>query len=98
MYLNESELLYKKKIGKVGKKAVFGIGNIGGLHLIAQQNDDGSLTTLGAGSHKGVARHIAKKYAPTIEYDMLEKSDDGFHVSDFAEILPFWESVTQKLK
>lgn len=97
MNLPSNEFVYRKRIGKMGSKPVIGIGMIGGLHLVAAQSEDGGISVLGAGSHPGVARHIAKKYAPDVEYDMLEKSEP-LQLADFQDILPFWEAVTNKIR
>jgi hypothetical protein len=96
MNISKNQVQYRKRIGHIGSKAVMEIGTIGGLKVVAVQESGGQLKTLGAGSHRGLARFLAKKAEPTLEIDLLEKSDDG-DIRDFADLLPFWEAVTAKL-
>ena len=98
MNVPSDEILYQKRIGKIGNRPVYGIGNIGGLHMVACRDDSGGLTLLGAGTHKGVAKYLAKKFAPEIEFDIIEKSQDDFQLSDFQRFLPFWETLTERYR
>ena len=64
MHIRSQEIAYRRRIGRAGRRAVFGIGTIGGLHLVIASNRSGSgFETLGAGSHPGIARHLARKHA-----------------------------------
>jgi hypothetical protein len=92
-----NQIKYRKRIGFSGKKPVFEIGTIGGLVLVAEQNVDNKLKVLGSGSHKTLARFLAKKYEPALNIDLIEKSEDG-EIEDFREFLPFWEQVTLTLR
>jgi hypothetical protein len=92
MIIPGDEVVYKSAIGKLGDSILWGIGTIGGLHLVESRSPNGSRTILGAGSHRAVARHIAKKTHADIEWSVLEKSSDP-DLRDFEDILPFWEQV-----
>lgn len=73
------------------------IGLIGGLHLIAKAGEGGKAQVLGAGPHRAVARHIAKKRNPEIEFTDLSKAD---HVEPiyFQDILPAYEAMTDEFQ
>ena len=97
MDIKESEVAYKKRVGKLDGAAVFEVGLKGGLHLIFAHKN-GKLQTLGAGPHRAVARHIAKKKAEDkIDWTDLSKSD---HVEPehFADVLPFYEALTDAIR
>ena len=96
MNIPAREIIYKKVIGKKGKHSLWGIGAAGGLHLVCEQTDVG-LIKLGAGSHRAVARHIAKKNNKDVEFDMLEKSYEVKY-EDFADLVPFYEEITKRLQ
>ncbi len=93
MVIPGDEVSYKNVVGKWGNKVLWAIGTVGGLNLIEARSPGGSREILGAGSHRAVARHIAKKAHPDIEFTFLEKSQD-VDPRDFQDILPFWEQVT----
>jgi hypothetical protein len=92
MVIPGDEIVYNNVVGKLGNKVLRAYGTIGGLHLVEARSPDGSRQVIGAGSHRAVARHIAKKQHPDIEWTILEKSQD-IDPRDFADILPFWEQV-----
>jgi hypothetical protein len=95
--ITQDQIAYRKKVGKLGDAQVMEIGLIGGLHLIAKAGADGKATVLGAGPHRAVARHIAKKRNPEIEFTELNKSD---HVEPqyFADLLPRYEVLTDEFQ
>jgi len=95
--LPNNQLKYRKRIGYVGHKPVFEVATLGGLVVVAEQESGGKLKTLGAGSHRAMARYLAKKAAPSMEVDALEKSE-SINPEDFKEFLSFWEQVTEKLR
>jgi hypothetical protein len=97
MILPANEITFKRRVGRLNGRSVYHIGSIGGLHLIAAYNSDGSTETLGAGSHQSVAKYIAKKNTPDLVLDILEKSQEAAY-EDFASVVPFWEQVTDKLR
>ena len=97
MDIKKNQLQYRKKIGHLGSKAIIEVGVIGGLKIVALQENSGKLKTLGAGSHRAIARFLAKKAEPGIEIDALEKSDEITY-NDFKDLLPFWTEVTEKMQ
>lgn len=96
MTISPKEIQSRKRIGHLGSKAVVEISSIGGYKVVGVQEPTGKIKILGAGNHRGVARFLAKKNEPKLEIDELEKSED-FRLEDFAEFLPFWEQVTDRL-
>ena len=97
MVIPSNQVIYRKRIGTSGGKAVLGIGLCGGLHLVALMKDGGGFETLGAGSHPAVARYLAQRNAPELKYDLLMKSSEPTY-ADFADLFPEWERVTQELR
>ena len=88
-------MVSKSIVGKLGNKVLWAVSTIGGLHLVESGSPDGSKAVLGAGSHRAVARMVAKRLQPEIEWTMLEKSQ-AIDERDMADILLFWEAVTIK--
>lgn len=97
MNIPGNQVSYRKRIGTSGRRAIYGIGTIGGLHLVAAERASGGLETLGAGSHPGIARHIAKKYAPDVEFDEMAKSE-RLAYADFADLVPGYEELTAQIR
>jgi hypothetical protein len=96
MKIEERQILYRKTIGNLDKSAVIEICTIGGLKIVGVQERNGKIKTLGAGSHRAVARYLAQKAEPGIRISALEKSED-VHYADFKDLLPFWQSVVERL-
>lgn len=97
MDIRPEEVEYKKKVGKWGASPIIEVGLKGGLHLIFAAKG-GKFETLGAGPHRAVARHIAKKRSgDQIEYTDLSKAD---HIEEahFAHVLPKYEELTTALR
>ena len=95
--ISANEVKYKKKIGMLNDMPVFEIGLIGGLHLIVTPTKGTSkVETLGAGSHRAVARHLAKQMHPTLEITELAKGDH-LELSVFAHQLPRFEALVHQL-
>ena len=97
LLIPNDELCYKSVIGKWGDKVLYGYGTVGGLHLVEARSVDGSKEIIGAGSHRAVARHIAKRMHPGVEFTCLEKSQE-VDPRDFADVLPFWEAVVARVQ
>lgn len=97
MVIPQDEVCYRQIIGKLGDKALWAVGTIGGLHLVEARSPDGKREVVGAGSHRAVARFIAKRSNPDIEWTMLEKSAE-VDPRDFQDVLPFWEAVTENVR
>lgn len=93
--ISPDQIAYKKRIGKLGGDAVFEVGLIGGLHMVLKASG-GKTHTLGAGPHRAVARHIARKRNPELELTELSKSD---HLEPhlYEGILPKYEALTDEL-
>ncbi len=97
MQINEAEIEYKKRVGKWGASPVIEVGLKGGLHLIFAAKG-GKFETLGAGPHRAVARHIAKKKSDDkIEWTDLSKAD-YIEPEHFAHVLPTYEALTDALR
>lgn len=96
MEIRQEEVAYKKKVGKLDGSPVLEVGLKGGLHLIFSTKG-GKLQALGAGPHRAVARHIAKKKEDKIDWTDLSKSDH-IEPEHFADILPDWEAYTDALR
>ena len=97
MNVPQNQISYRKRIGRCGSKAVIEIGLTGGLKIVGSQASNGKITILGAGSHRAIARLLAKKSEPEIVIDELEKSED-VNPNDIKDLLPFWELVTIKVR
>ena len=96
MLIPANQVSYRKRIGTSAGKAVFGVGVIGGLHLVALHKDGSDFKILGAGSHRAVARYIAQRNSPDIRYDELIKSGEPQY-ADFVDILPKYEELTRRI-
>jgi hypothetical protein len=57
---------------------------------------DGKKEIIGAGSHRAVARHVAKRAHPDVEFTSLEKSAE-VDIRDVEDILPFWQAVVERV-
>jgi hypothetical protein len=55
------------------------------------------METLGAGSHPGIARHLAKKFDTTVEFTELNKSET-LELRHFEDLLPGYEELTLQLR
>jgi len=96
MMLPANQVAYRKRIGSSAGKPVFGVGLIGGLHLVVCQKS-GGFETLGAGSHPAVARYIAQRNAPDIHYEELMKNSAPTY-EDFKDLLPPYEEMTRQMR
>lgn len=97
MQVNENEIEYKKKVGKLDGCPVYEIGLRGGLHLILSVRG-GRSEVLGAGPHKAVARFVSKKKTENkIEFTDLSKSDH-IEPEHFQDILPYYEALTDAFR
>ncbi len=94
--ITAEHIAYKKKIGTLRGKPVIEIATTGGLHLLVISKADG-VETIGAGPHKAVARHIAKKKHPEILFSELSKSD-WVDPACFQHLLPQWEGTTERIR
>lgn len=96
MFIPSRQVSYRRRVGSAGNRAIFAIGSIGGLHLIVAASR-GGFETLGAGSHPGVARHVAKTHCDDLEFDDIQKSGQ-WNQDLFAEFIPAAEELTQQIR
>jgi hypothetical protein len=97
MDIRPEEIEYKKRVGVWGNSPVIEVGLKGGLHLIFASKG-GKFETLGAGPHRAVARHIAKKKSDDkIQWTELSKADH-IEPEHFADVLPKYEQLTDALR
>lgn len=100
MNITEEQLAQKpKKIGKLGSRTVIEVVCKGGFHMVIVPSDKtaNGFETLGTGSHKAIARHIAEVKNPEIVYTELAKADH-VPVEHFALMLPKWVRVTDEIR
>ena len=64
--------------------------------MVEARSPDGSRQIIGAGSHRAVARHVAKRSHEDIEWSALEKSAE-VNIQDVEDLLPFWQSVVERV-
>lgn len=83
-------------MGILGGAPVWEIHTIGGYVLVSSTRDN-KPETLGVGSHRALARHIAKKRAPDLRWTDLAKAD---HVdyAHYASLLPAYEALTDRVR
>lgn len=96
MNLTAEHIAYRKKIGTLDRRPVIELATTGGLHLVVCAKANG-VETLGAGPHRAVARHIAKKRHKGLVITDLSKAD-WIDPADFAHLLPAWESTTDRIR
>ncbi len=70
--LPESQIVYKKRVGSYGSKALYLLKGIGGINVVAATGP-GSMEILGMGSHPALARMLARRH-DGVHFDDLEKS------------------------
>lgn len=93
MNISQEEVEFKKAVGKARGKTLYHLKTRGGLHIIGLEGGE----ILGTGSHKGIARHIARKTEPDVVWTELSKSE---HIDpqDFEHLIPQYEELTQTLR
>jgi hypothetical protein len=93
MIVPKHEIELKKRVGKLKGQDVWYVKSKGGLHLVSK----GSGEVIGAASHRAIARHIAEKSEPDIEWTELSKSDH-YAPSDFEHLIPTYEELTKRIR
>ena len=93
MKIPTNEIEFRKAVGKVKRKVLWHVKVRGGLHIYAL--DGGEI--IGAGSHRGVARHMAQQHCPDLEYTELSKSE-YYSYEDFAFLIPEATEITNRLR
>lgn len=96
MDIPAKQISYKKKIGKVGDDAVYEIGTKGGLHMVVALRKKGP-ETLGTGSHRAIALHLAMQREPEMVVTALSKSDH-VELRYFEHLLPRYEEETRRIR
>lgn len=95
MNISENEVESKKRVGNLNGRPVVEVGLRGGLWLIFA-NVAGKFETIGAGPHRAVARHIAKKRTEgKVEFTDLSKAD-YIEPEHFEWLLPLYEAETDR--
>lgn len=90
------QILRRREVGRVGRRRVFQVDLVGGLHIIAADGD-GGLEIGGMSSHPAMARHIAKRHFNDVVFTDLAKAE-AVDPRDFADLLPHWEDETARLR
>jgi hypothetical protein len=92
---NQIDKKKTKRVGRVGENPVFEMVTKGGLHMLVVTST--ASETLGVGSHRAVARHIAGQNANQIEWSELSKADH-VEVEHFADKLPKYTALTAQIR
>ena len=87
------DIASKKKIGLLNGHGVVEVVLKGGLHLIVTKQGDAKTSILGTGPHRAVARFIAEKNEPDLQWTEMSKSDH-LDVHALASVLPYWTNMT----
>jgi hypothetical protein len=94
MDISTKHIQYKKQIGLYKGKPVMECATTGGFHIIVGIKN-GAQHTFGTGSHRAIARHIARKREPELEITELSKADH-VPVEAYAHLLPQYEALTDR--
>ena len=86
-----------KEIGELNGGKVMEVATKGGLYLVVVAKSNGKVETLGTGSHRAIARHIAQRENPMLKISQLEKSETLPDVVLQAN-LPEFERLTKSLQ
>lgn len=93
MQIPTAQIEFKKKIGKAKGKDVWHVKTKGGLHMVT----DAQGVLLGSGPHRAVARFLAQKFEPEIQFSELSKSDH-YDFDDFKHLIPDAEELTKHMR
>ncbi len=91
--IDQAQIEFKRKVGKSGEQDVYHYKTVGGLHVIAKGNG----TIMSAGPHRAVARHLAQKFDPGVNWTELSKSDH-YDQSAFEHLLPEYEALSDAMR
>jgi hypothetical protein len=89
------EISARDVVGYLQGNPVYHVSTIGGYNMILVLKD-GRLEPLGVGPHPGVARGIARKREPSIQFHQLQKSDEN--VDSNGRVFQRYEAVTDHLR
>lgn len=94
MDITPQHVSYKKQVGLFKGKPVWEIATTGGFHLLVGLKG-GEQHTFGTGSHRAIARHIARKREPELVITELSKSD-SVPLECYQHLLPEYEALTDR--
>lgn len=98
MDLRPEDIETKAQIGTSGGQPVYEVVTKGGFHLVLVRGTEGQkkgFVTLGTGSHRAVARYLARQRRPDLRVTELTKSED-VSVEHFRHLLPQYEELTNR--
>jgi hypothetical protein len=95
MNVRPQEIARKERIGTFKGRPVIELELKGGYNLVVSPKGN-EVEYLGAGPHRAVARHIAKKRNPDLQITALSKADwiDPAH---FEHLIPVYTEMTDAL-
>jgi hypothetical protein len=93
--IKNSEIIYKKKIGELEGDPVIEVRTIGGYNMVLRLKKS-SAPLLAVGSHRALARYIAKQRNPGINFTNLEKGD-FIDEACFLWLVPKYDALTQEM-
>lgn len=96
-HIPSDQIIKKEKVGHLDGEDVWQLAYKGGLNAVALQKRSGRVETLALGSHRAIARHIAKKARPGIVWTGLAKSEN-YPYESYAKLLPKWEAVSEAVR
>jgi hypothetical protein len=94
MDVTPQHVSYRKQIGLFKGNPVFEVATTGGFHIIVGRKD-GCTHTFGTGSHRAIARHIAKKREPDLLITEMSKAD-FVDPRAYQHLLPQYEELTDR--
>lgn len=94
MDIEPNQIARKTKVGMIGDRPVVEVVTKGGWHMVMSQKN-GKLMTMGVGSHRAVARHIAGQ-KEKIDWCDLAKAD-YIAPEHYAVHLPLYTYITEKV-
>lgn len=96
MDIGKEQIQSKRTVGKLNGKPVLELVTKGGLHMIIAQKGD-KHEAIGTGPHVAVAKHIAAKREPEIEFTELSKAD-YMEPYLYMSVVPEYERLTDMLQ
>ena len=94
MDITMKHVAYRRQVGLFKGKPVFEVATTGGFHLLVGQKDGGQ-HTFGTGSHRAIARHIARKREPDLVITELSKAD-AIDPRAYQHLVPEYEALTDR--
>lgn len=95
MNITEEQLADRPKvIGSLNGHKVFSVTTKGGFWMVVKPDGTG-FETLGAGPHPAIARHIAQKHQPEIQWQELSKTQQ---VDPSSALVAKYEAITAQFR